>query len=57
MKATNLRIWGPPLITSPILRGRGGTVLPIGVKVAVSDQSQKCQKLTKVGLDFSLQLY
>ena len=34
-----------------------GTVLPNGVKVAVSDQSQKCQKLTKVGLACSLQLY
>ena len=32
------------------------TVLPNGVKVAVSDQSQKCQKLTKVGLACSLQL-
>ena len=28
----------------------GGTVLPNGVKVAVRDKSQKCQKLTKVGL-------
>ena len=34
-----------------------GTVLPNGVKVAVSDQSQKCRKLTKVGLACSLQLY
>ena len=33
-----------------------GTVLSNGVKVAVSDQSQKCQKLTKVGLACSLQL-
>ena len=38
-------------------KGGGGTVLPNGVKVAVSDQSQKCQKLTKVGLACSLQLY
>ena len=44
-------------------RGQGGhfshphTVLPNGVKVAVSDWSQKCQKLTKVGLACSLQLY
>ena len=33
------------------------TVLPNGVKVAVRDQSQKCQKLTKVGLTCSLGLY
>ena len=31
------------------LKIRGGTVLPNGVKVAVMGQSQKCQKLTKVG--------
>ena len=33
------------------------TQLPNGVKVAVCDQSQKCQKLTKVDLTCSLQLY
>ena len=33
------------------------TVLPNGVKVAVRDQSLKCQKLTKVGLACSLELY
>jgi hypothetical protein len=32
------------------------TQLPNGVKVAVSDSSQKCQKLTKVALTCSLQL-
>ena len=35
----------------------GGTQLPNGVKVAVCDQSKKCQKLTKVDLTCSLQLY
>ena len=35
----------------------GGTVLPNGVKVAVSDRNQKCQKQTKVGSACSLQLY
>ena len=34
-----------------------GTVLPNRVKVAVSGQSEKCQKLKKVGLACSLQLY
>ena len=33
------------------------TVLPNEVKVAVMGQSRKCQKLTKVGLACSLQLY
>ena len=33
------------------------TQLPNGVKVAVSDQSQNCQKLTKVDLTCSLHLY
>ena len=38
--------------------GRGeGTVLPNGVKVAVSDNSQKCQKLTNMGLTSGLQLF
>ena len=35
----------------------GGTVLPNGVKVAVSDNSQKCQKLTNMGLTSDLQLF
>ena len=33
------------------------TQLPNGVKVAVSDQSQKCQKLTKVDLACNLHSY
>ena len=33
------------------------TVLQNGVKVAVSNQSQKCQKLTKLSLACSLRLY
>ena len=35
----------------------GGTELPNGVKVAVSDNSQKCQKLTNMGLTSGLQLF
>ena len=38
-------------------RQRQGTELTNGVKVAVSGNSQKSQKLTKVGLAPSLQLY
>ena len=45
------------ILLCPINWGGGGTVLPNGVKGAVSDWSQKCQKLTKVGLACSLQLY
>ena len=33
------------------------TELPNGVKVAVSDNSRECQKLTKVGLASGLQLF
>ena len=44
-------------ITGASIKGGQGTVLPNGVKVAVSDRNQKCQKQTKVGSACSLQLY
>ena len=46
---------GPFFLSGPLPRPH--TVLPNGVKVAVSDNGQKCQKLTNVGLTSGLQLF